>query len=57
MPQDSRLTCPCQDSNGIVCGKKMTKQEAAQDGMCSNCADNVWFEMHSNKEHKWYHNK
>ena len=53
--------CKCQDSNGTVCNKVMSKQEFKQDGMCGFCADNVWEEMATNsdsdmlEEYKWYH--
>lgn len=49
--------CKCQDSSGKVCGKKMTKREKKQDGMCSNCANHVWVEMTSKTNHIWYHIK
>lgn len=48
--------CPCQDSNGGVCGKVMTKREYKQDGMCQRCADNVWLEMReTGDEYIWTH--
>lgn len=47
--------CVCQDSNGLVCGKEMTKQEYQQDGVCSTCADHVWTEMGSTDDYFWKH--
>ena len=55
MSKSSSKKCLCEDSNGSVCEKIMTKREVEQDGMCSNCADNVWKEMRSFAEYKWYH--
>lgn len=50
--------CKCQDSAGKVCGKVMTNQEFKQDGMCWNCADNVWAEMQAKEgEYVWTHPK
>ena len=49
------MECKTQDSNGTVCGKEMTKQEEKQDGMCWTCADNVWIEMTTDKDHYWEH--
>lgn len=46
--------CPCQDSTGKVCGKEMTSEEYEQDGMCWNCADNVWSELKGENE-GWTH--
>ena len=45
--------CLCQDSNGHVCGRVMTQEEIEDDDMCSSCADNVFIEMCSEKEHLW----
>ena len=50
--------CLCEDSNGDPCQEEMTQQEKAQDGMCWNCADNVWNEIRSgmtDHEYCWYH--
>lgn len=33
----------------------MTKQEQKQDGMCYECADNVWEEISISSEHYWTH--
>lgn len=49
------VVCRCQDSNGVRCGKVMTKAESKQDGMCQVCADNVWMEMTSAVEYIWTH--
>ena len=46
--------CNHQDSNGVVCNKKMTDDELNQDGMCSFCADNIWEEIKSGN-HTWSH--
>lgn len=34
--------CPATDDNGKVCGRKMSKREVKQDGMCGRCADLIW---------------
>jgi len=49
------MKCECQDSAGHVCGKEMSKKEYRQDGMCQNCADNVWNEMTSTDHPEWFH--
>lgn len=36
--------CLCEDDNGTVCGKPLTKEEFEQDGMCGACADWLWEE-------------
>ena len=46
--------CLCEDSAGHICNKEMTKEEFDQDGMCYNCADNLFNEMMSKDEYKWY---
>ena len=56
-PVERGVMCECQDSNGDICGKIMTKQEIKQDGMCCFCAENVFVEMTQNNNHKWYHGK
>lgn len=51
------MKCNTQDSKGNVCGKEITQEEIDQDGMCYNCADNIFIEMTSNSNYKWEHNK
>jgi hypothetical protein len=53
--KEKTLRCPCEDSNGVVCGKRMTEKEIKQDGMCDDCACEVWHEMTSEKEYHWTH--
>lgn len=48
--------CECQDISGVVCGKSMSSEEEAQDGMCDTCACQVWKEMTSDVDYDWYHN-
>ena len=36
------MICQCQDDNGNICGREMTKEEYEQDGMCNICADALW---------------
>jgi hypothetical protein len=45
--------CMCEDSRGVKCLKPMTKEEYHDDGMCQNCADNVWHELTSQGDHTW----
>lgn len=50
--------CLREDSNGDPCQEEMTQQEKAQDGMCWNCADNVWNEVLAERDdqnYKWCH--
>ena len=51
------MRCPCEDSNGVICGKEMTQKEVEQDGMCQSCADNVWAELMSKEGevYEWFH--
>lgn len=34
--------CTFEDDNGKVCGKPLSKEQEAQDGMCSRCAELLW---------------
>ena len=36
------MICKCQDDNGNTCGRKMTREEHEQDGICNVCADSLW---------------
>ena len=36
------MKCPCEDDNGVVCNKPMSKEEQEQDGMCIRCAELLW---------------
>ena len=45
--------CQCQDSYGNACGREMTAEEEAQDGMCDACACNLWEYLVSKGVHVW----
>lgn len=36
------MKCQCEDDNGHLCGKEVSKRQWQQDGMCSRCADELW---------------
>lgn len=56
MKKRNLMTCKCQDSAGVVCGKIMTPEEKRIDNMCEICAGHVWDEMQAPYgKHHWKH--